>query len=147
MTTRAVCATLLEKLSRSAPAWSISEYCRAQRQTSGSASSITLRIANGVLTPTPQRPLIQLSSRILAPRAGNAPLRAISYCSSLVAGEPREESGERSWTKATSRCEDAKPLKAVLDRAPHAVGRVIDHEDRSANPRMESISACFGFPV
>jgi hypothetical protein len=58
--------------------WSLSEYCEASRQTSGSATSSSFMIGSGLFTPRPQ-PLIVPSSRILV-RAEKAPLRAISNC-------------------------------------------------------------------
>src|SRR5580700_9731025 len=71
--------------------WSISEYCEASRQTSGSATSSSFMIGSGLFTPRPQ-PLMIPSSRIRV-RAGKAPLRAISNCSSQGVGR-LELSGE-----------------------------------------------------
>src|SRR6266436_765780 len=47
----------------SAFSWSISEYCEASRQTSGSATSSSFMIGSGLFTPRPQ-PLMIPSSRI-----------------------------------------------------------------------------------
>src|SRR5467141_696022 len=96
--------------------WSISEYCEASRQTSGSATSSSFMIGSGLFTPRPQ-PLMIPSSRIRV-RAGKAPLRAISNCSSQGVGREvvHEDDIERI---------NAEPLQTVLDRALHTIASVV----------------------
>src|ERR1700716_880473 len=111
--------------------WSISEYCEASRQTSGSATSSSLMIGSGLFTPRPQ-PLMIPSSRIRG-RAGKAPCRAIPLLlpRRVQIGIVRREVVHEDDIERIN----AEPLQTVLNRAPHAICRVI--EDQVVRRRRE----------
>src|ERR1700738_2702050 len=113
----------------SAFSWSISEYCEASRQTSGSATSSSFMIGSGLFTPRPQ-PLMIPSSRIRV-RAGKAPLRAISNCSSHGDGIVGREVVHEDDIERIK----AKPLQTVLNRALHVIRCVV--EDQVVRRRRE----------
>src|ERR1700760_1034869 len=113
------------KSSFTALAWSAGENCRAQRQTSGSASSITFRMGSGVFTPMPQARMMP-SSRIFD-SAGKAPLPGDLVLLLPAVREIGEVRGNVVHERDVQAVH-AEALQAVLDRAAHAVRRVVEHD-------------------
>src|SRR5712664_930961 len=117
-------------------AWSTSEYWDASKQTSGSASCMTLRMGSGVFTPMPQ-PLM-IPSAFMRARAGNAPLSATSNCccqgvgSSLLSDEMSCTNTISRWL-TPSRCR----LSSTERRTPSRVQSTTSSLGDGENGRLD----------